>query len=311
MRSDCSQCDIPFHPLYNPAIYCNRNGFINKPEADALGWNPCCCGGSLRKVSPPRRTWVSQRNEVDCEQVWEFNNREKDHSMRTRRSEAIPIGAEALRILETPLTVIDFETTGLDVGYDRVVEVCVARIDPGQPPRIIMDTLINPERRVDATFVHGITDSDVQNAPRFRDVARDFINALSGSVVTAYNVSFDLKFLRDELGRCGVADVPPHLCLMYLKPLLGLGQKRGLREACRELGVRHTGEHYAGVDVLASAQLLVQYLDAIRTQEIGTFHELSRMKKYKFFESLKQSPYERVADPVVRSPHQSRCFQKG
>src|SRR4051812_39854758 len=130
--------------------------------------------------------------------------------MRTRRSDVPPVGSEALKILETPLTVIDFETTGLDAGFDRVVEVCVARIEPGCQPRIVMDTLINPGRRMDATFVHGITDADVRHAPRFEDVVPDFIEAISGSVVTAYNVSFDLRFLRDELGRCGVAAIPPH-----------------------------------------------------------------------------------------------------
>lgn len=226
-----------------------------------------------------------------------------------RRSEIPPVGAEPLRILETPLTVIDFETTGLSAGFDRVVEVCVARIEPGQRPRIVMDTLINPGRRVDATFIHGITDSDVRNAPRFVDIVDDFIRVISGSVVTSYNVSFDLKFLRDELERCGRFDVPPHLCLMYLKPLLGLGKKRGLRDACVELGVRHTGEHYAGVDVEASAKLLSHYLTAIREQQIETFRDLARMKKYKFFESLKQEPYLPPAVPAVRKSHKPRCFQ--
>ncbi len=225
--------------------------------------------------------------------------------MRTRRSE-VATGAAALKILETPLTVIDFETTGLDAGLDRVVEVCVARIDPGQPPRIIMDTLINPERRVDATYIHGITDADVKYAPRFADIAGDLLDAISGSVVTAYNVYFDLKFLRDELQRCDVKQVPPHLCLMYLKPLLGLGMKCGLRQACEHLGITHTGEHYAAIDVAASAQILEKYLEEIKRQEIQTFQDLARKKRYKFFESLKHDPCERLTDRVAGIPHKAR-----
>lgn len=229
--------------------------------------------------------------------------------MKTRRSEGVPTGAGALRILETPMTVIDFETTGLFAGQDRVVEVCVARIDPGQAPRIVMDTLINPSRPMDATFIHGITDADVRHAPRFADVAADFIEAISGSVVTAYNVNFDVRFLRDELGRCGVEDVPPHMCLMYLKPMLGLGLKCGLREACRHFGVVHTGEHFAAVDVAASAKLLVRYLEEIKQLQIQTFHELARMKRYKFLESLKQEPFPSVAGRVSGIPHQSRSLK--
>jgi DNA polymerase-3 subunit epsilon len=231
---------------------------------------------------------------------------QKDECMRSRRSEPVATGAAAMKILDTPLTVIDFETTGLDAGLDRVVEVCVARIDPGQPPRIVMDTLINPGRPMDATFIHGITEADVRHAPRFADISGDLVEAISGSVVTAYNVYFDVKFLRDELQRCGVTQTPPHLCLMYLKPLLGLGMKCGLRQACQELGVVHTGEHYAAIDVAASAKILARYLEEIRRQEIQTFQDLARKKRYKFFESLKQEPYESVADRLAGLPHKSR-----
>ena len=68
---------------------------------------------------------------------------------------------------ETPIAIIDFETTGLTAGADRVVEVAIARVDVGGEPRIILDTLVNPLRRVAATEIHGITDADVADAPRF------------------------------------------------------------------------------------------------------------------------------------------------
>ena len=38
-------------------------------------------------------------------------------------------------VAETPIAVFDFETTGLNPGYDRVIEIWVIRIDPGRPPR--------------------------------------------------------------------------------------------------------------------------------------------------------------------------------
>jgi hypothetical protein len=37
-------------------------------------------------------------------------------------------------VARTPIAVFDFETTGLNPGHDRVVEVSVIRIDPGRPP---------------------------------------------------------------------------------------------------------------------------------------------------------------------------------
>jgi len=68
---------------------------------------------------------------------------------------------------DTPIAIIDFETTGLTAGADRVVEVSVVRVDPGQEPRLVFDTLVNPHRRVSATEIHGISDADVADAPSF------------------------------------------------------------------------------------------------------------------------------------------------
>src|SRR5262245_14174544 len=63
----------------------------------------------------------------------------------------------ALPIADTPVAVLDFETTGLRPGPDRVVEVAVVRIDPGQPPRVVLDTLVNPGRPMACTEIHGIS----------------------------------------------------------------------------------------------------------------------------------------------------------
>ncbi len=57
-----------------------------------------------------------------------------------------------------------------------------------------------------ATEIHGITDRDVLDAPRFEDLARELLHALSGCVVAAHNVYFDLRFLRFELDRLGLFD---------------------------------------------------------------------------------------------------------
>jgi DNA polymerase-3 subunit epsilon len=63
-------------------------------------------------------------------------------------------------ISETSIAIIDFETTGLNAGVDRVVEASVVRVDPGQKPDLILDTLVNPGRRMAATDIHGITENE-------------------------------------------------------------------------------------------------------------------------------------------------------
>jgi DNA polymerase III epsilon subunit-like protein len=95
-------------------------------------------------------------------------------------------GISPFRIDDTPIAIIDFETTGLIAGADRVVEVSVVRVDPGEEPRLVLDTLINPQRHVSATEIHGITDADVADAPYFQATLPpcDTISSLTVLAVT-------------------------------------------------------------------------------------------------------------------------------
>lgn len=187
---------------------------------------------------------------------------------------------------DMPVAVLDFETTGMWAGPDRVVEVAIVRVDPGQTPRLVIDTLVHPDRPVGATYVHGITDADVADAPRFRDIAGHILDAIEGCAVAAYNVGFDIPFLRAELQRIGVRLLPPQLCLMYLRPLLGLGRVCKLGEACRRHGVRLERAHAASDDTLAAAQLWVKYRHAMAERHLRTFRDLANLRSYKFVQSF-------------------------
>lgn len=189
-------------------------------------------------------------------------------------------------IAETPISIVDTETTGLYPGGDRVIEIAVVRAEPGQAPEIVLDTLVNPERPVSATEIHGISDADVADAPTFRQIAGDVIAALRGSVFASYNVYFDAKFVQAELRRNGVTTFPPHVCLMYMRPLLGIGRKCSLRDACEDSGVARSIAHHAGADALAAAALWAQYVGACGREGVRTFGELARRKSYKFMDSF-------------------------
>ena len=200
-------------------------------------------------------------------------------------------GISTRPIDDTPIAVIDFETTGLTPGADRVVEVSVIRVDPGQEPRLVFDTLVNPHRHVSATEIHGITDADVADAPSFQDIAGELLDNLNGCVVAAYNVYFDIKFLNFEMQNAGVAHDPPHFCLMYMRPLLDLGPKCKLEEACRIHNIDFQDAHVAAVDAMASAQLLKSYFAEMQHRNIRTFGDLTRLKNYKFLNSFGCDPY--------------------
>jgi DNA polymerase-3 subunit epsilon len=202
-----------------------------------------------------------------------------------------PTGLWTRPIAEVPVAVLDFETTGMWAGVDRVVEISVVRVEPGREPDLALNTLVNPNRRMGCTYVHGITDRDVVDAPRFEQVGGRVLRAVAGCVVAAYNAAFDVRFLESELGQLGVRHSFPHLCLMYLRPMLGLGRHCRLGVACRAHGIPLTFSHTAAADAQAAAQLWTIYRREIESRNIRTYAELAAIKRYKFTGSFDCEPH--------------------
>ena len=113
-------------------------------------------------------------------------------------------------------------------------------------------------------------------------------------MLAAYNVYFDIRFLRHELGRLGADCSIPHLCLMWMRPMLGLGRRCGLGRACSEFGIQLTDAHHAAADTLAAARLWQVYLEEIARREVRTFADLRRLKSYKFVKSFRTTPFGRA-----------------
>ena len=98
--------------------------------------------------------------------------------------------------------VLDIETTGLfPTKHDRIIEVAVVRLDGNGDPLDEFATLVNPERDVGPTRIHGISTRDVLNAPVFREIAGDIIARIAGTVLVAHNARFDCDFLWAEFAR--------------------------------------------------------------------------------------------------------------
>ena len=97
--------------------------------------------------------------------------------------------------LHKPLCIFDLETTGTNIGKDRIVEICVLKVNP-DASRESKTWLINPEMPipVEASAVHGIYDKDVENAPTFKEAAPKIMEMLSGADLEDLTL-IDLMFL--------------------------------------------------------------------------------------------------------------------
>ena len=74
--------------------------------------------------------------------------------------------------LRRPLLFFDLETTGLDVVSSRVVQIALLQVLEDGSSRE-WETLVNPGVPIPpaTTAIHGITDEDVKDAPRFEEIA--------------------------------------------------------------------------------------------------------------------------------------------
>lgn len=190
-------------------------------------------------------------------------------------------------ISDTPFAVVDLESTGFIPGFDRVVEVAVVRIDPGEEPRLVFETLVNPRRKMSMTELHGVTEKDVANAPRFEAIAGDLLGVLSSCCVVAYNANFDTRMLRWEFEQVGVDFKVPYICLQNIRSALEIGSG-ALEDACLDHNVSFYAGHFAAYDALSEAALLLKLLPVFEAKGIEKFgHFLDLQKKsYKYLESL-------------------------
>jgi ATP-dependent Lhr-like helicase len=179
----------------------------------------------------------------------------------------------------TPFAVIDVETTGFSPRlHDRVLEVAVVRTAPDGTVEDSWVTLLNPERDLGPTHVHGLRGADIVDAPRFLDVAGDLADRLDGAVVVAHNLRFDLGFVHAEYTRLG-AHPPtwPALCSLALSRELGtLGGGR-LGDCLNAEGLGHDHAHSALGDATATAELLACYLRRASGLGITSLTELGCM----------------------------------
>jgi DNA polymerase-3 subunit epsilon len=119
---------------------------------------------------------------------------------------------------------VDVETTGMDAGRERIIEIGVVAVDvDGDAIRVDeWSTLVNPQRPVpsEIRWLTGIDNEMLRAAPPFAAIADELIDRLRGALFVAHNARFDYGFLRAEFARAGFAWRAPTLCTVRLSRML-------------------------------------------------------------------------------------------
>jgi DNA polymerase-3 subunit epsilon len=182
--------------------------------------------------------------------------------------------------------VLDTETTGLEPEQGhRIIEIgCVEMVDRRLTGNNFHQYL-QPEREIDlaAIEVHGITNEFLEDKPKFRDVAQDFIDYVKGAELIIHNAPFDVGFLDHELklmqsqsridSLCAVTDT------LVMAKKMHPGQRNSLDALCKRYDIDNSHRELHGAlldaEILADVYLMMTggqaslVLDGASTDDYG------------------------------------------
>ena len=166
--------------------------------------------------------------------------------------------------LTRPLVILDVETTGVHPQVDRIVQIGLVKLYPGDRWPTEWLTLINPCMLIppEVTRVHGITDAMVADAPRFAEIASKLAGGLKDCDLGGFNVRFDLLFLKNEFSRVGGKTVLDGAKIVDPFRIYSQREPRTLTAAYEYYtGKKLEGAHDALVDARAAAEVLISQLE--------------------------------------------------
>jgi DNA polymerase-3 subunit epsilon len=166
--------------------------------------------------------------------------------------------------LQRPIAFIDLETTGTNLGTDRIVEIAIVKINKDGSKQV-KRKLINPEMPIPATSseIHGITNEMVKDAPTFRQSANELKQFLENCDLAGYNSNrFDIPLLVEEFLRAGLDFDMNNRRLLDVQRVFHMMEQRTLSAAYKfYCNKTLDGAHGAEVDASATWEVLEAQLE--------------------------------------------------
>jgi DNA polymerase-3 subunit epsilon len=107
--------------------------------------------------------------------------------------------------LNRPIVFLDIESTGLNIGTDRIVELALLKVTESGD-KTTRNIRVNPQIPIppEVTKIHGISDADIADAPTFKMIAGEVAAMIRGCDLGGYNSDkFDIPMLAEEFARVG------------------------------------------------------------------------------------------------------------
>lgn len=191
-----------------------------------------------------------------------------------------PAAPSSLALADEEFVVVDVETTGgSPSGGHRVTEIAAVRVAGGEI-RESFSSLVNPGRPIPSMIqsLTGISDAMVRGAPRFRDVAAQVAAIVEGRIFTAHNAPFDWRFVCHEMEHAtGTIPAGRTLCTVRVaRKLLPSLTSRSLDSLALYFGLEIESRHRALDDAVATAHVLLRFLEMLDGEDVRGWDELER-----------------------------------
>jgi len=153
--------------------------------------------------------------------------------------------------------VLDVETTGLSQKTEDIIEIALVKVIDGEMTNQFT-SLVKPGKTLSPRIVSltGLTDSMLEDAPAFSDIAEDVERFIGKSIVLAHNAVFDLGFLSEALTKCGIKHSFQYLDTVKIAKMAYRNLKNyKLETLISELGLAEKQSHRAMDDVRCTLKL--------------------------------------------------------
>ncbi len=172
--------------------------------------------------------------------------------------------------LTKPIVFFDLETTGVQVGTDHIVQICLLKVLPDGSEQELT-RLVRPTDEKgktihipdETTAIHHITDAMVANEPTFAQQAVEIAAFIGDADLAGYNSNkFDVPLLVEEFLRVGIDFSIDNRRLVDVQNIFHKMEQRTLVAAYRFYCNKDlTGAHSADADTRATYEVLQAQLD--------------------------------------------------
>ena len=173
--------------------------------------------------------------------------------------------------IKTSIAFFDLEATGINISTDRIVEISILKIFPDSSQEL--KTLkINPTVPIpiETSLIHGIYDKDVEDAPAFKDVAKELFRFFEGADLAGFNVlKYDIPLLVEEFLRVGIDFDIEKRNLLDAQKIFFMMEKRNLSSAYKfYCGKTLENAHSAEADTIATYEVFKSQIERYQGQEL-------------------------------------------